>query len=230
MFHEACKTIHPKLLAGTCPWCGSFVIEGRVSGLALQNEAVPQGLVEGQTLTQVVESSGPLTAETAARYTCGAAEYLGGIHRQNTIHRDIRPKNIVLTGAGEINILSSPFSRSHNASLVMATNEEVIGLADYLAPEQLNSHNVDSRADIYSLGCTMYYLLCGHSPFPDGTVAERLLKLQTADPRPISDIRPDVPQRLLEICCRMMAKRPEDRFQTADEVATVLRDWLAHGG
>ena len=113
-------------------------------------------------------------------------------------------------------------------SLTIAHDENVLGTADYLAPEQaLNSHAVDHRADIYSLGCTLYYLLTGHPPFPEGNVAAADLHAPNTRPRPsIYEDRPDAPQALVDLCLRMMAKSPEARFQTAREVATALGAWV----
>jgi eukaryotic-like serine/threonine-protein kinase len=117
------------------------------------------------------------------------------------------------------------------ASLTMANEENVLGTADYLAPEQaLNSHEADSRSDIYSLGCTLYFLLTGSPPFPEGSISERLLKHQTARPESIFKVRPDAPPSLVEICESMMSKKPTDRPQTAGEVAAILKDWLADRG
>lgn len=105
--------------------------------------------------------------------------------------------------------------------------EDVVGVADYLAPEQaLDSERIDGRADIYSLGCTLYFLLVGQAPFPTGTITERLLKLQIAEPQPIGDIRPDVPAALVKICETMMAKKPSYRYQSAAEVISDITTWL----
>ncbi|HEX7376212.1 MAG TPA: hypothetical protein VF278_03825, partial [Pirellulales bacterium] len=103
--------------------------------------------------------------------------------------------------------------------------------ADYLAPEQaINSHKVDTRVDIYSLGCTLYFVLTGHPPFPDGTLPQRLMKHQTTEPTSIAKERRGAPAELVAICQRMMAKSPEKRYQTATEVAEALGNWLASSG
>jgi serine/threonine-protein kinase len=89
---------------------------------------------------------------------------------------------------------------------------------------------VDHRADIYSLGCSLYYVLTGHPPFPEGTLSQRLMAHQKERPVAITHERPDAPADLVEICVRMMAKKPADRYQTADEVSEVLAQWLADHG
>ncbi len=120
------------------------------------------------------------------------------------------------------------FSRDGEASLTLLHNENVLGTADYLAPEQaLSSHDVDVRADIYSLGCTFYYLLTGHPPFPTGTLAQRIASHQSKMPPDIRRDRAECPRELVEICVQMMQKHPSRRYQTMSDVADVLERWLA---
>ena len=115
------------------------------------------------------------------------------------------------------------FTDEEMASLTVAYDENVLGTADYLPPEQaLNSHDVDARADIYSLGCALYYLLTGHPPFPEGTLPQRLMAHQKTPPPDINQDRPDVPADLVAICDKMMAKKPDERYQSAQEVADTL--------
>ena len=117
------------------------------------------------------------------------------------------------------------------ASLTLANDENVLGTADYLAPEQaLNSHTADYRSDIYSLGCTLYFLLTGRPPFPEGTISERLLKHQVEEPESLFKLRPEIPFSLVEICNKMMNKRPDLRYESAMEVSLKLSDWLADRG
>ncbi len=123
------------------------------------------------------------------------------------------------------------FSNSDKASLTIAHDENVLGTADYLAPEQaINSHNADRRADVYSLGCTLYFLLTGHPPFPDGTLTQRLMMHQTKQPASIFVDRPDAPKALVDICERMMQKSADRRYQTAKEIRDALNAWLTGSG
>ena len=116
-------------------------------------------------------------------------------------------------------------------SLSSVHKDSVVGTADYLAPEQaVNSSKVDVRADIYGLGGTLYFLLTGHPPFPEGTLTERLLKHQREEPKSIFEDRSDAPATLVDICRRMMMKNPDERIQSAVEVAEQLRHWLAGRG
>ena len=150
------------------------------------------------------------------------------------VHRDIKPANCLVDKHGVVKLLDlglAKLTEDDQASLTMANEENVLGTADYLAPEQaLNSHEADGRSDIYSLGCTLYFLLTGSPPFPEGSISERLLKHQTARPESIFKARADAPPSLVEICEIMMSKKPADRFQSAGEVAGHLKSWLAERG
>ncbi|MBS0207381.1 MAG: serine/threonine protein kinase [Planctomycetes bacterium] len=187
--------------------------------------------VEGRDLQQTVKQDGPLPYPLAAEYIRQAAEGLAHAHEQGLVHRDIKPANLLVDIKGVVKVLDmglAKFTDDKHASLTVAHDENVLGTADYLAPEQaINSHNVDSRADIYSLGCTMYFLLTGHPPFPEGTLAQRLLKHQTVEPPSITVERPDAPKDLMAICTRMMSKKADARFQTAREISDTLKRWLS---
>jgi serine/threonine protein kinase len=190
--------------------------------------------VEGSDLQQLVKDDGPLDYDKAANYIAQAAEGLEHAHQRGLVHRDIKPANLLVDGKGIVKILDmglARFTDEERASLTVAHDENVLGTADYLAPEQaINSHNVDNRADIYSLGCTLYYLLTGHPPFPDGSLPQRLLAHQTKQPAPILKDRPDAPADLVAICENMMAKSADSRPPTAAAVAQQLADWLAGHG
>lgn len=190
--------------------------------------------VEGRDLQAIVREQGPLDPVTAAEYIRQAALGLHHAHQAGLIHRDVKPSNLLVDKNGTVKLLDlglARFTGEEQASLTLAYDENVLGTADYLAPEQaINSHAVDARADIYSLGCTLYYLLTGHPPFAEGTLPQRLMAHQKHPPPSIKKQRPDVPDDLIRICMRMMAKKPAARYQSMLEVADTLAEWLtAHG-
>jgi serine/threonine protein kinase len=186
--------------------------------------------VEGYDLQQTVQKRGVLGFREAADLIRQAAEGLAHAHQAGLVHRDIKPANLLLDSKGVVKVLDlglAVFTETEDASLTNEMGDTVLGTADYLAPEQaLDSHNIDARADIYSLGQTFYFLLVGHPPFPEGTVAQRLLAHQMKEPHPINATRPDAPLSLLSIVKKMIAKKPADRYQTAGDVAAALGEWL----
>lgn len=186
--------------------------------------------VQGKDLRQIVDDEGPLEPRVAAEYTQQVARGLDAAHKNGMIHRDIKPANLLRDQTGLVKILDLGLARLEDeaaASVTMASDNKVLGTVDYLAPEQaLNSHNIDGRADLYSLGCTLYYLLTGVPPFPTGTAAERMLKHQARRPLDIRKRRPGVPDALVSICNRLLEKKPDKRYATAGEAADVLGDFL----
>ena len=191
--------------------------------------------VEGQDVQQAVQEHGVFGYVKAAEIIRQTANGLAHAHESGLVHRDIKPANLLMDKKGTVKILDLGLARFFDddeaASLTAAHNETVLGTADYLSPEQaLNSHDVDLRTDIYSLGCTAYFLLTGHPPFPDGTVAQRLVAHQVKQPEPITNERPDAPPELLAIIDKMMAKKAEDRFQTCTEISAAISAWLVKYG
>ena len=187
--------------------------------------------VEGVDLLVLVKRDGPLDFSTTADLIAQAARGLEHAHSKNVIHRDVKPANLLLDPKGKIRLLDMGLAlvtSGDEESLTVANNENVLGTADYLAPEQaLNSHTVDHRADVYGLGCTMYFLLTGRPPFNDGTLAQRIAKHQTEMPPPIRSIRPDCPGELEGVCIKMIQKDPKYRYQSAGDVAEVLEHFAA---
>jgi serine/threonine-protein kinase len=187
--------------------------------------------IEGVDLQILVKKHGPLPYALVADYIAQAAHGLQHAHDHGLIHRDVKPANFLINTDGVIKVLDlglALFENQDDASLTMEYNDKVLGTADYLAPEQaLNSHTVDNRADIYGLGCTMYFLLTGHPPFPDGSISSRIIKHQNTMPADIRIDRPDCPGELDGICVKMMQKDPKFRYQECDQVAKALETWLA---
>jgi len=184
--------------------------------------------VEGQDLQRMVEENGALETQKAADLIRQAALGLAHAHEAGFVHRDVKPANLLVDAKGTLKILDLGLAKfafevenaSHAGTLV-------IGTPDYMAPEQtVDSAELDSRADIYSLGHTFYFLLVGHRPFPRGTVPELLMAHCREQPEPINDTRPDVSFDLVAIIDKMTAKSPAQRYQTAKEVAESLQTWL----
>jgi serine/threonine protein kinase len=165
----------------------------------------------------------------AAHYTAQAAIGMQHGHELGMVHRDIKPGNLLLDRTGIIKVLDMGLARFFNKQQDSVTEKYdercVLGTADYLAPEQAVSNLVDIRADIYALGGTLYFLLTGQTPFPDGTITAKLVAHQTREPRPVESFRSDVPAGMLAVLRKMMAKEPADRYQTPIEVAEALAEW-----
>lgn len=187
--------------------------------------------VDGLDLQALVKRDGPLDPSTAADWLGQAARGLEHAHKKGVIHRDVKPANLLIDPDNIVRLLDMGLalvSAGDDESLTVANNENVLGTADYLAPEQaLNSHQVDHRADIYGLGCTLYFLLTGQPPFNEGTLAQRIAKHQKEMPKSIREIQPNVPGELEGICVKMMQKEPQYRYQTAADVAVVLENFAA---
>jgi serine/threonine protein kinase len=190
----------------------------------------------GIDLERLVRQEGPLPIEKACDYARQTAEGLRHIHEQGLVHRDIKPSNLLLCGgtthspptAHQIKILDLGFAllrrTAHAKSGTMLTScGDIIGSADYLSPEQiLDPHAVDHRADLYSLGCTLYFLLTGRPPFSGGTLTQKLNRHQEETPTSLHAKRPKLPVELATLVTRLLAKRPEERPQAADEVVRIL--------
>jgi serine/threonine protein kinase len=182
--------------------------------------------VDGCNLHDFVRRNGPLSPLRTAHYVRQAALGLAHAHIADLVHRDIKPSNMLLDRSGCVKLLDMGlaqfFDEENSAFVKEFENGYVIGTADYLAPEQVIDSQVDIRADIYSLGCTAYFLLTGRSPFQEGTSHQKMLWHQVRMPKPIAKHRDDVPDELIKIIERMMAKEPERRYQTPADLADEL--------
>jgi serine/threonine protein kinase len=186
---------------------------------------------EGLTVGQYVEKHGPIPWPQACDFTYQSAAGLEHLLACGLIHRDIKPSNIIIEKTGTVKLvdlgLAVFFEEKEIDPLTLKYDQNVLGTADYLAPEQaIDSHNVDGRADIYSLGATLCFMLTGEPPFPEGTVAERLHAHQTVPFEGVRQRAPDVPKDLDAILRKMLAKKPEDRFASMTQLRSALRRFL----
>ncbi|MCD0458498.1 serine/threonine protein kinase [Roseiconus lacunae] len=190
--------------------------------------------VDGVDLHRAVVRDGVMSPTESLDAMIQSADALAHAHQRGIVHRDIKPSNMLLRSDGVIKVSDMGLARiGYNAGDSESPNR-LTGTADFIAPEQaIDSQTVDARADIYSLGCTWYFLLCGRAPFSGSNVAQRLAKHQTAPVPAVSAIRGECPKAISELIQKMMAKRAEDRPASAAELLVQLkrlRNSVAQGG
>lgn len=188
--------------------------------------------VDGQTLQHLILREGPLSVPLAISFTRQIAEGLAAAHQGQLIHRDIKPANILIDPQKQVHILDLGLARilddDEESSLTLINGSRMIGTVDYLAPEQaMDCHHIDGRADLYSLGCTLFYMLTGQPPFADGTIPQRILAHQSQLPRDLRDMRSDCPADLSRICFKLLAKSPADRYASASALIEAIDLYLA---
>ncbi|NLY00187.1 MAG: protein kinase [Rhodopirellula sp.] len=195
--------------------------------------------VEGQDLHALVTATGTLPVARAVDYVIQAAKGLEYAHSQGVIHRDIKPRNLLLDKKGTVKVLDMGLARiQETAGEADATADDgltqsgqVMGTFDYMPPEQaLDTKTADVRADIYSLGCTLHYLLIGRSPFGGDTVGKKMLAHREHPIPSLRELRSDVPKSLDDVFQKMLAKRPEDRQPSMSAVISELQGCKLHEG
>jgi len=188
--------------------------------------------VDGLDLSGLIRHLGPLPIADACELARQAAVGLQHAHEHDLVHRDIKPSNLMLGPDGQVKILDLGLARLHIRDQAELTSTgQMMGTLDYIAPEQTgDSHDVDIRADIFSLGATLYKLLTGVTPYSDpryNTAVKRLAALANDPIPPIQERRDDVPAELATVVSRMLAKDPDERFGTPAEVAQALEQFAA---
>jgi serine/threonine-protein kinase len=191
--------------------------------------------VEGIDLAKLVQRNGPLPISLACAYVQQTALGLQHIHERGLVHRDIKPSNLLLQQAGggegvipvvkilDLGLVRFPLGSQGEGCGTLTESQAMMGTPDFLAPEQaLDAHKVDVRADLYSLGCTFYYLLTGEVPFPGGVFTQKLVGHQMRDPTPVELHRPETPTSVAAVVRKLMAKKPEERYQAASELVDEL--------
>ncbi|MGE3807618.1 MAG: serine/threonine-protein kinase, partial [Gemmataceae bacterium] len=216
-------------------------------GVTGSQHFVAMEYVEGFSLGRLVESWGKLPIPLACECVLQVCHALQHLHENGLVHRDVKPGHLVLTtdvgtrswadesvppfefwSTRQFVVKLIDMGLAHAIALEAPQSGEQVGSPEYIAPEQLaNAQQVDIRADLYSLGCTFYYLLSGKVPFEGRNVTEILDKHRWAPPRLVKLTRPDVPMELAEIIRKLMGKRPEERFQTPAEAEAALKGLMA---
>ncbi len=207
--HEHVVTIHAVDDAGELP----FLVMEYIVGVSLEDR---------------IRRSGHLRLEEILRIGMQAALGLAAAHAQGLVHRDIKPSNILLeNGVERVKITDFGLARVVHEAQITQTNL-VAGTPQYMSPEQARGEAVDHRSDLFSLGCVLYAMCTGRSPFRAETPTGAIHRVCSDAPRPIREVNPDLPDWLAAVIDRLLEKKPADRFQTADEVAQVLGQYLAH--
>jgi serine/threonine protein kinase len=186
--------------------------------------------VEGCNLHDFVKKNGVLEPARAANYIRQASLGLQHAHEAGLVHRDIKPGNLLLDRQGTVKLMDMGLARFFHDDDGTAFAKEfehgyIIGTADYLSPEQTVDSRVDIRADIYSLGGALYYLLVGKSPFQEGTVPQKMIWHQVRQPRSVRLKRPEIPEGLAHVLEKMMAKEPAKRYQIPADIAAALAEF-----
>lgn len=183
--------------------------------------------IDGENLRDLVERRGALPIPEALSYTLQIAEALAHAASRDVVHRDIKPSNVIITGDGRAKLVDMGLARLHQPAGTgdLTASGVTLGTFDYISPEQARDPRAaDVRSDIYSLGCTLYFMLCKRPPFPQGTVLQKLLQHTTDVPPDPREINPQVPPEFAAVVRRMLAKEPRWRYQHPHD---LIRDLLA---
>ena len=240
------RNIAIKVLAPALANCGAsrrrFLREARAAAAVVHEHVVgvfavveSAGLpflvmeyVPGRSLQDRLDRQGPLTLPEVLRIGMQTAAGLAAAHAQGLVHRDVKPANILLeNGVERVRLTDFGLARAA-ADAALTRSGVVAGTPHYMAAEQASGETIDHRADLFSLGSTLYAMCAGYPPFRAETPLAVLRRVCDDQPRPLREINPEVPPWLEAIIARLMAKNPSDRFQTAAEVADLLEQCLAH--
>jgi eukaryotic-like serine/threonine-protein kinase len=189
--------------------------------------------IRGLSLRRVVGEQGPLNVTRAAHLFAEVADGLDHAHAIGLVHRDLKPANIMVTPNGHAKVLDLGLALAVDEELpadkkIVGGQGYVVGTMDYIAPEQVDDPTgVDARADLYAMGCSLYYALAGQPPFPGGTSQEKMRRHRTQHPDPLTDFNPTVPAEFARVVQKLMEKSPARRYQTARAAREALRPWAA---
>ncbi len=191
-----------------------------------EDEGVPffsMEFVQGRNLAEVVRESGPMEARRAARLMRSAAQAVAYAHRENVLHRDLKPQNLLLTGQDEVKVTDFGLAKSLDLDPTFTATGQVLGTASYMAPEQERGAGTAGRAaDVYGLGAVLYHLLTGRPPFVGNALGDVLAQVRHEDPIPPCRLNQGVPVDLESICLRCLEKEPSRRYASAEDLAEDL--------
>jgi eukaryotic-like serine/threonine-protein kinase len=195
-------------------------------GEAEETYYIAMEFLDGRTLKELIVGHGAAPVRVAIEYARQILSALRFAHRHGIVHRDIKPHNVLVDGEGRVKVTDFGIARAGTSQ--MTETGSIVGTAQYLSPEQAKGGEVDQRSDLYSLGVVLYELLTGKTPFEGDTPVEIAMKHLSNTPKPPSQLRKDIPPELDMIVLRALAKNPDDRYQSADEMEGDL-DRVARG-
>lgn len=203
-----------------------------VSIYAIDDDARPpmiaMEMIDGQSLQQKIDSTGALDVKSILRIGMQTAAGLSAAHRQGLVHRDIKPANILLeNGIEKVKLTDFGLARAVD-DIGMTKTGQITGTPQYMSPEQAQGQRVDHRTDLFSLGCVLYAMCTGRAAFRADSAVAVLHRIVHDTPRPIREVNEDAPDWLCAIVDRLLAKNPEERFESALEVEQLLEQYLAH--
>ncbi len=181
--------------------------------------------IEGTNLRDLVRQRGPLSVAATVDISLQIAAALDHAARRNVTHRDIKPSNIIITPDGRAKLVDMGLARLQQVAgeQDLTVSGMTLGTFDYISPEQArDARAADIRSDLYSLGCTIFFMLVGRAPFAEGTMVQKLLQHQQEPPPAVETLRTDVPRRLAAVIRRLMAKQPEERYQQPSQLEAEL--------
>jgi len=181
--------------------------------------------VPGRTLADILKANGHVTSQKAAEIAAEVAAALGFAHRNNVVHRDIKPANILIGHNGQVKVADFGIARALNAPTESSLTQagSVMGTATYFSPEQAQGAQPDPRSDLYSLGVVLYEMVAGRPPFSGENPVSIAYKQVHENPQPLNQLVADVPKPFEAIVAKLLAKKPEVRYQTAEDVRDELR-------
>jgi len=233
----AIKILHPEEKRSHTPMAQRFLKEARVIArikhpniVAVMNAGEEQGysfivmqLVIGGSLANVLQKEGKVSTNPSIRLALDVCGALRAAHEHGIVHGDVKPANILVTSGGTAMLVDFGLVRDLKTDRKQKTSGKAMGTPLYIAPEQaMSSQALDARADIYSLGATLYHILAGRPPFQGSTVKEVLRKHIKEAPVPLKELCPEVPEALSDIVCKAMRKEPEERFQSVEALTQEL--------
>jgi serine/threonine-protein kinase len=178
--------------------------------------------VKGQSIQALIEAEGFLTPRRVVTILDQTAQALAAAHEAGIVHRDIKPSNIMLDASGRVKVTDFGIAQVATENRLTQTGM-MLGTPGYMSPEQCLGEKLDARSDIYSLGVTAYEMLSGCSPYQAETPAALVLQIVDAEPPPLAELNPTVPPGLQDIVAKMLRKRPEERFQSAEDLVAALK-------